>query len=71
MGTAQAVIAVGVSLVILVVMVTVMTRVNRNSRERIERQREAWQAAGNEGPYPGDDPGRGGYNIGPPNIYGP
>jgi hypothetical protein len=71
MSASQAVIVVGVSLVILIVMITVMVRVNRISRQRIERRREAWKAEGNEGPYPGDDPGGSLYRINPDFPLGP
>jgi hypothetical protein len=63
MSAGQAVIVVGVSLVILIVMITVMTRLNRISLQRIERRREAWKAAGGVGPCPGD--GHFGYDITP------
>ncbi len=65
MSASQAVIVVGISLVILSVMITVMVRVNRTSRQRIERRREAWKAAGNEGPDPADEPGGSLYRIDP------
>jgi uncharacterized membrane protein YidH (DUF202 family) len=52
MNAGQAVEVIGVSLVILVVMIAVMARVNWADRERIERRREAWKAAGSVGPRP-------------------
>ena len=58
MSASQAIMVVGVSMVILIVMITVMVRVNRISRQRIERRREAWKAEGNEGPYPRRRPRR-------------
>jgi hypothetical protein len=63
MSACQAVAVIGVSLLILVVMNAVMTRVIRADRQLIERQREAWKAAGEVGPYPDRFPGDRGYHF--------
>jgi hypothetical protein len=69
MSATQAIIVVGVFVVILTVMVVVMTRLNRIASQRIQRRREAWKAAGETGACPGDGPFPGDfsaplYNIG-------
>jgi hypothetical protein len=45
MSAGQAVLVVGVSLVIVAVMIAVMIRLERVQRRRIERRREAFRAA--------------------------
>ena len=55
MSAGQAVLLVGVSLVIIAVMIAVMIRLERVQRRLIERRREAWKAAGGVGRCPGDD----------------
>jgi hypothetical protein len=46
MSAGQAVLLVGVSLVIIALMIAVMIRFERVQHRRIERRREAWKAAG-------------------------
>jgi hypothetical protein len=55
---------VGGSLVIIAVMIAVIIQLERDLRRRIERRREAWKAAGNVDPYPGDDGDYGGSGFG-------
>jgi hypothetical protein len=59
MSAGQAVLLVGVSLVIIALMIAVMIRFERVQHRRIERRREAWKAAGGVDPYPDDYIGRG------------
>ena len=54
MCTGQAVLVIGVSLVILTVMAVVMARMNASASQRIQRRREAWKASAGVGPSPGD-----------------
>jgi hypothetical protein len=60
MSAGQAVLVVGVSLVIIAVMIAVMIRLGRVQRRSIQRRREAWKAAGGVGPGPDDYIGHGG-----------
>jgi hypothetical protein len=63
MSAGQAVLVVGVSLVIIAVVIAVMIRLERVQRRWIQRRREAWKAAGSAGPCPGT-----GY-YGPTGFY--
>jgi hypothetical protein len=67
MSAGEAVLLVGVSLVLIALMITVGIRMNRVQQRRIERRREAWKAAGGVDAYPDDYIGHGGYSGG---IFG-
>ena len=64
MSAGQAILLVGVSLVIIAVMIAVMIRLEQVQHRRIERRREAWKAAGGVDAYPDDYIGHGGYSGG-------
>jgi hypothetical protein len=64
MSAGEAVLLVGVSLVLIALMITVGIRMNRVQQRRIERRREAWKAAGGVDAHPDDYIGYGGYNSG-------
>jgi hypothetical protein len=64
MSAGEAVLLVGVSLVLIALMITVGIRMNRVQQRRIQRRREAWKAAGGVDAYPDDYIGHGGYNSG-------
>ena len=63
MSALQAVVVVGVSLVIMAVTIAVMMRMNRASRQQIERRRDAWEAARGVGHCPGDYRGHSDGNV--------
>jgi hypothetical protein len=54
MSAVQAIIVIGVFTVIVTATVVVMARMNSRARQRIQRRREAWKAAGGIGHCPGD-----------------
>ncbi len=54
MSAGEALVVIGVSLVITAAMIMLMTRLDGVSRQRSERRRAAWKATGTVGPYPDD-----------------
>jgi hypothetical protein len=54
MSAGEALVVIGVSLVITAVMIMQMTRLDGISRQRSERRRAAWKATGTVGPHPQD-----------------
>jgi hypothetical protein len=49
-----AILILVVGLVIVTGMVALMVRIDRLNRRLLDRRREAWKAAGGEGPAPGE-----------------
>ena len=63
MTASQAIIMVGIFLVVAAAMTVVMVRLNRTARQRNERRRAAWEAEGGVGPCPGDDTSKFDFNT--------
>jgi hypothetical protein len=57
MSASHVAIVVGGFLLILTMMIAVMTRMDRTAQQRIQRRRQAWEAAGSIDPCPGDHRG--------------